>query len=61
MTNKDYSKIFTDAIRTLAKKPENIDNLELYLNYHFDIWMIKFANNPAGISEELAHFAKMDI
>lgn len=52
---------FCDAIRELANKPENLQNLESYLGYHFDKWLEKFANTPDGISAEMSSFAQMDI
>jgi len=58
--NIEYSKRFAEAIRTLARKPENIDNLESYLYYHFDKWLEIYAKNPAGITEELEHFASIE-
>lgn len=30
---------FCDAIRELASKPENLQNLESYLEWSFDKWM----------------------
>ena len=59
--NEEYAKVFADAIRTLAEKPDNIQNLEWYLERHFDVWMEKFANTPSGLAYELKHFAEMEI
>ena len=59
--NEEYAKIFVDAIRTLAEKPDNIENLQWYLELHFDVWMEKFANTPSGLASELKHFAEMEI
>ena len=52
---------FCDAIRELANKPENLQNLESYLEWHFDKWMEKYANTPDGIAAEMSSFAQMDI
>ena len=52
---------FCDAIRELANKPENLQNLESYLEYHFDKWMEKYASTPDGIAAEMSDFAHMDI
>ena len=52
---------FCNAIRELANKPENLQNLESYLEWHFDKWMEKYANTPDGIAAEMSSFAQMDI
>ncbi len=52
---------FCDAIRELANKPENLQNLESYLEWHFDKWLEKFANTPDCIAAEMENFAQMDI
>ena len=61
MSNTECAKVFIEAIKTIAEKPENIDNLECYLENHFDVWMEKFANNPEGLTSEVKHFAEMEI
>ena len=52
---------FCDAIRELANKPENLQNLENYLEYHFETWLEKFANTPDGMAAEMSEFAQMEI
>ena len=52
---------FCDAIRELANKPENLQNLESYLEYHFDKWLEKYANTPDSIAAEMSNFAQMEI
>ena len=52
---------FCDAIRELANKPENLQNLESYLEYHFDKWIEKYASTPDCIAAEMSSFAHMDI
>ena len=52
---------FCDAIRELANKPENLQNLESYLEWHFDKWLEKYASTPACIAAEMSDFAQMDI
>jgi hypothetical protein len=52
---------FCDAIRELASKPENLQNLENYLEYSFDKWMEKYASTPACITAEMSNFAQMEI
>lgn len=64
MANTKYEKYaeeFIDAIRTLAEKPENMDNLESYLSDHFQTWLDRVANTPEGITEEMKHFAEMEM
>ena len=52
---------FAAAIKTIAEKPENLDNLEHYLSHHFAAWLEKYANTPENIAAELQAFAEMDI
>ena len=52
---------FCDAIRELANKPENLQNLESYLGYHFDKWLEKYASTPEDMAAEMLSFAQMDI
>ena len=33
------AKQFCEAIKTIAEKPENLENLELYLSIHFATWL----------------------
>ena len=53
--------MFCDAIRTMSRKPENIENLENYLAYHFADWLKVYANNPEDIAMEMKSFAEMKI
>ena len=52
---------FCNAIRELANKPENLQNLESYLEYHFDKWMEKYANTPDSMAAEMSNFAQMEM
>lgn len=52
---------FCNAIRTLANKPENLNNLESYLTYSFDKWLKTWANSPENIAEEMKEFAEMEV
>ena len=52
---------FCDAIRELASKPENLQNLESYLEWSFDKWMEKYDSTPACITTEMSNFAQMEI
>ena len=59
--NKKNADIFTKAIKDLANKPENLENLNSYLCYHFPEWLEKWANTPEGLAEEMKNFATMDV
>ena len=61
MNNEECAVIFVNAIKEITSKPDNLDNFECYLSYHFDTWMEKFANTPEGLTYELKHFAEMEI
>ena len=52
---------FVEAIKLIATKPDNLDNLESYLSRHFSGWISKWANSPAGLAEEMKEFAEMEI
>lgn len=52
---------FVNAIKTIANKPENLDNLENYLSMHFSEWLEKYANTPEDIAAEMRAFAEMEI
>ena len=54
------TKEFCEALRAIAGKPENLDNLKSYLSYHFAEWMNKYANTPENITAELKSFADME-
>lgn len=60
--NRHYeiiAKAFCDAIRTMAAKPETIDNMESYLSNHFEVWLDRYANTPENLTYEFEGFAKM--
>ena len=59
--HEQTAKQFCEALRTIAGKPENLDNLELYLSMHFSEWLEKFANTPERITAELKEFTNMVI
>ena len=61
MSNTECAKVFIEAIKTIAEKPDNLDNLEGYLECHFDVWMEKYANNPEGLAYEMKLFAEMEL
>ena len=59
--HEQTAREFCNALRTIAGKPENLDNLESYLSHHFAEWMNKHANTPENIAAELKLFAEMEI
>ena len=50
---------FVEYIKTIAAKPENLDNLESYLSHHFDEWLQRYANTPVDLVCEMRKFANM--
>lgn len=52
---------FCEYIRTLASKPENLDNLQAYLSAHFGEWLKKYAYAPQNMAAEMREFANMII
>ncbi len=52
---------FVQAIRIIAEKPKNMDNLESYLSQHFDTWLRMYANTPESLAAEMKEFASMII
>ena len=61
INREELAEKFINAIKEIASKPDNLDNLECYLSHHFDVWMEKFANSPEGLTSEVKHFAEMEI
>ena len=37
MNNEELAKVFVEAIKTMASKPDNLQNFEWYLERHFDV------------------------
>lgn len=52
---------FCAAIREIAGKPENMENLESYLSAHFSEWLKKYASTPDEMACEMKEFASMVI
>ena len=61
MKNEKAARIFVEAIRQIANKPENLNNLELYLSQHFDKWLEAWGNTPENMAAEMKCFASMEI
>jgi hypothetical protein len=59
--HEQNAKDFTQAIKTLSERAENLENLECYLSYNFSEWLKKFANTPDKITAELKMFAEMEV
>lgn len=57
---KKEAKTFVDAIKKLAEKPDNLENLEFYLSVHFSEWLKKYANTPERMAIEMQEFAEME-
>ena len=57
--NEKLAQEFVEAIKTFLEKPENLDNFELYLSHHFDVWLEKYANTPENLVSEFKQFAEM--
>lgn len=58
---KKAASVFVSAIKEISKKPENMENLENYLSYHFSEWLKKYASDPESMAAELKSFAEMEI
>ena len=59
--NKKNADILIQAIKDLASKPENLENLNSYLCYHFPKWLEMWARTPEGLAEEMKMFSEMEI
>lgn len=58
---EDAARMFCDAIKELANKPANLENLESYLSRHFSEWLKKYAADPANLAGEMRCFSTMDL
>ena len=61
MSNTECAKVFIKAIQTIADNPENLENLKLYLERHFNTWLEKFADTPEGLVYEMKQFAETEL
>lgn len=52
---------FVEAIKRIATKEENLNNLQHYLSIHFEQWLTRFAKTPLAIVCEIESFADMEI
>lgn len=53
------AKRFCAAIKKIAANENTLGNLELYLSFHFDEWLEKFANTPSWMANEMEEFSKI--
>ena len=58
--HEQTAREFCEALRTIAGKPENLENLESYLSMHFSEWLERITNTPENIAAELKLFAEME-
>lgn len=58
--NERLAHEFIEAIKTMAEKPELLDNFESYLSHHFDVWMEKYAYDPESLTSEVKQFSKIE-
>ncbi len=58
---RELAQSFCNAIRTFSEKPENLNNMESYLSYHFPVWIEKYAYNPEILVSELKRFSEMEL
>ena len=57
---EEYSSMFISAVKTMAEKPDNLENFKSYLDSHFSEWLQKYANTPEGIATEMKNFATIE-
>lgn len=50
-----------EAIKRLAENPQNLENLQSYLEQHFTIWLERYANTPENMAAEILSFSNMEI
>ena len=48
---------FVEAIKRLAENPQNLENLQSYLEQHFPLWLKRYANTPEDMAAEMLSFA----
>ena len=59
-THEESATRFCEAIKKLANNESALNNFNLYLSIHFDMWLKKYANTPENIAAELEAFAKIE-
>lgn len=61
VSDKQAAADFVAAVAEIARKPENLENLESYLSWHFSAWLAKYASTPEDMAAEMKEFARMEI
>ena len=51
---------FVEAIKRLAENPQNLENLQSYLEQHFALWLKRYANTPENMAAEMLSFANIE-
>lgn len=51
---------FVEAIKRLAENPQNLENLQNYLEQHFTLWLERYANTPENMAAEMLSFANIE-
>lgn len=51
---------FVEAIKRLAENPQNLENLQSYLEQHFTLWLERYANTPENMAAEMLSFANIE-
>lgn len=59
-SNEKAAAAFVAAIKEIAQKPENLNNLESYLIYNFPVWLAREASTPEDLAAEMQEFAQME-
>ena len=56
---KTEAETMAAAIKKLAENPEALESIESYLSFHFESWLKKYANDPAGLASEFEMFSNI--
>ena len=51
---------FVEAIKRLSENPQNLENLQSYLEQHFPLWLKRYANTPEDMAAEMLSFANIE-
>lgn len=51
---------FVEAIKRLAENPQNLENLQSYLEQHFTLWLKRYADTPENMAAEMLSFANIE-
>jgi len=59
--NEQAAAILIEAIKLLADSPEALENLQSYLEQHFNRWLESYAYSPELLAIELKSFATIEL